>query len=69
MPPEQALELGVEAGLILLHDRDVVASFAGQELCVLALAMHGIGGDHAARRVERLQQRGELGDLVGLAEI
>lgn len=40
---------------------------AGQELGVLALGVQGIGGDHAPGQVQWLQQRGERGDLIGLA--
>jgi len=38
-----------------------------QELGVLALGMQGVRGDHAPGQVQGLQQRGERGDLIGLA--
>jgi hypothetical protein len=34
---------------------------------VLALGMQGVRGDHAARQIQWLQQRRELGDLIGFA--
>jgi hypothetical protein len=40
---------------------------ADQELGMLALGMQRVGGDHAPGQVQGFQQRGELGDLVGLA--
>jgi hypothetical protein len=40
---------------------------AHQELGMLALGVQSISGDHAPGQVQRRQQRGERGDLVGLA--
>ena len=52
----------------MLDGQDVVGVlFGDQELGVLALGMQGVRGDHAPGQVQRLQQRGELGDLIGLA--
>jgi hypothetical protein len=66
--PGQVLDLGVQAGLVLLHDQDVMGALAAdQELGVLALGVQGIGGDHGSGQVQGRQQRAELGDLVGLA--
>jgi len=64
--PGQVLDLGVQAGLVLGHDQDVVRVLvADQELRVLALGVQGVGGDHAPGQVQRLQQRSERGDLIG----
>jgi hypothetical protein len=66
--PGQVLDLGIQAGLVLLHDQDVAGVLAGhQELGVLALSVHRVRGDHAPGQVQRLQQRREPGDLVRLA--
>lgn len=47
--PGQVLDLGVQAGLVLLHDQDVMGALAGdQELGVFALGVQGIGGDHGS---------------------
>jgi hypothetical protein len=68
LPPGQVLELGVQAGLVLLDHQDVMRLLAGdQELGVLALSMQRISGNDDAIQVQLLQQRRELGDLVGLA--
>jgi len=65
--PGQVLELSVQARLVLLHNQDVVGFLRGdQELGVLALGMQGVRSDDAPGQVQWLQQRGELGDLVGL---
>jgi hypothetical protein len=37
-----------------------------QEAGMLALRVQGVGGDHGAGQVERGQQAGEAGNLVGL---
>ena len=67
-PPGQVLDLGVQARLVLLHDQDVVRLlFRDQELGVLALGVQRVGGDDAPGQVQRLEQRREPGDLVGLA--
>jgi len=52
----------------MLDDQDVMRLlFRDQELRVLALGVHRVGGDDAPGQVQRLQQRREPGDLVGLA--
>ena len=52
----------------MLDGQDVVRGlFGDQELGVLALGVHRIGGDYASGQVRQLQQRDEPGDLVGLA--
>jgi len=67
-PPGQVLDLGVQARLVLLHDQDVVRLlFRDKELGVLALGVQRVGGDDAPGQVQRLEQRREPGDLVGLA--
>ena len=54
LPPGQVLELGVQAGLVLLHDQDVVRVLLGdQELGVLTLGVHRVGGDHSPGQVQR----------------
>lgn len=66
-PPGQVLDLGVQARLVL-HDQDVVRLlFRDKELGVLALGVQRVGGDDAPGQVQRLEQRREPGDLVGLA--
>jgi hypothetical protein len=66
-PPGQVLDLGVQARLVLLHDQDVVRLlFRDKELGVLALGVQRAGGDDAPGQVQRLEQRREPGDLVGL---
>lgn len=66
--PGQVLHLGIQAGLVLLHHQDVMGPLAGdKELGVLALGVQGVGSDDAPGQVQRLQQRREPGDLVGLA--
>ncbi len=67
-PPGQVLHLGVQARLVLLHHQDVMGPLAGdKEPGVLAPGAQGIGSDDAPGQVQRLQQRREPGDLVGLA--
>jgi hypothetical protein len=66
--PRQGSELIVEAGLVSLDDQDVGGVLLGdQPFGVLALGVQRVGGDHRAGQVQPLQQRPELGDLVGLA--
>jgi hypothetical protein len=68
LPPGQGFELGVQAGLVVLHGQDVMRLFLGdQEPGVLALGMQRIGGHHPAGQVQRGQQRRERCDLIGLA--
>ncbi|GAA2418848.1 hypothetical protein GCM10010404_91790 [Nonomuraea africana] len=66
--PQQSLELGVQGGLILLDDQQVVGVLLGhQEGGVIALGVQGVGGDDASIQVKVFQQGPEPGDLVGLA--
>ena len=52
----------------MLDDQDVMRLLDGDhELGVLALGVQRIGGDDAPGQLQRLQQRREPGDLVGLA--
>jgi hypothetical protein len=47
-------------------DRDQVmrAALGNQVLCMSALGMHGIRGDHSSGQVDAVQQGGEHRDLV-----
>src|SRR5258708_3221925 len=66
--PGQVLDLGIQAGLVLLHDQDVMSVLVrDQELGVITLGMQRVCGDHAPGQVQVVQQGGELGDLIGLA--
>ena len=66
--PRQLPQLGVQAGLVALHDQDVVRFLAGDQVIgMLALGMQCIGGDDGSGEVQRVQQRREPGDLIGLA--
>ena len=57
LPPGQPLELGVQAGLVLFHDEDVVGVLRGdQELGVRALGVQRVRGDDMPGQVQRLQQ-------------
>jgi hypothetical protein len=68
LPPGQALQLGVQAGLVVLHGQDVVrVLLSDQAFGVLALGVQRVGGDHRPGQVQRLQQRGARCDLVRLA--
>jgi hypothetical protein len=68
VPPGQVLDLGVQAGLVLLDHQDVMGPLAAdKEPGVLALGVQGTGGDDAPCQVQRLEPRREPGDLVGLA--
>jgi hypothetical protein len=52
----------------MLDDQDVIGALAGdQELGVITLGMQCVCGDHAPGQVQVFQQRGEPGDLIGLA--
>jgi len=65
--PRQGGELMVEAGLVGLDDQDVRGVFVGdQPVGMLALGVHGVGGDDPAGQVQAVQQWPEPGDLVGL---
>jgi hypothetical protein len=60
--------LGMQAGLVPLHDQDVMGFLVfDQELRVAVLGVHRVCGDHAPGQVQGIWQRGELGDLIGLA--
>jgi hypothetical protein len=51
--PGQVRDLGVQAGLVLLHDQDVVGLLvADQEPGVLALSVHRVGGDYRPGQVQ-----------------
>jgi hypothetical protein len=64
----RVLTWAYRARLVLLHDQDVVRLlFRDKELGVLALGVQRVGGDDAPGQVQRLEQRREPGDLVGLA--
>jgi hypothetical protein len=52
LTPGQALELLVERGLVGLHQQDVGGVLVGdQPVGVLALGVHGVGGDDGDRQV------------------
>jgi hypothetical protein len=64
--PWQGLELVVQRGLIVLHDQQVGGVLGGgQPVGVRALGVERVGGDHGVGQVQAVQQRPELGDLVG----
>ena len=66
LAPGEAGELVVEGGLVGLDDQQVGGVLVGdQPVGVLALGVHGVGGDHGAGEVHAVQQRLEPGDLVG----
>ena len=68
MPPGQVVELAMRAGLVPFHDQVVARVLAGdQELRVVALGMQGVRGNGVPGQVQWFQQRGERGDLTGLA--
>jgi hypothetical protein len=57
----------VQAGLVGLHGQQVGGAPSGdQPVGVGVLGVHGVGGDDPPGKVQPLQQRPELGDLVGL---
>jgi len=67
LAPGQSLELLVQGGLVGLDDRQVGGVLdAGQPVGVLTLGVEGVGGDDSPGQVQRLQQRLEAGDLVGV---
>jgi hypothetical protein len=58
----------VQRGLVGLDDQDVGGVLAGdQPVGMVALGVHGVGGDDGGGEVQALQQRPEPGDLVGRA--
>ena len=66
--PGQVLELGEQRRLIRLHRQQIVrAALNHQIVSVVALGVQRISGDHCPGQIDQVQQRGELGDLVGLA--
>jgi hypothetical protein len=65
--PRQAGQLAAEAGLVGLDDQQVGGVlFGDQSVGMLALSVHGVGGDDLAGQVQVLQERLEPSDLVGL---
>jgi hypothetical protein len=68
LSPGQAGKLLVQVGLVALDGEDPVRAAFGEVGDVVALAMHGVGGDHRVTQVADLvEQRLEAGDFVGLA--
>jgi hypothetical protein len=65
LPPRQPGQLGVQRGLVGLDDQQVVGAAVDQEAGVVALGVHGVGGDDRTGKVQAGQQRLERGDLVG----
>jgi hypothetical protein len=65
LPPPQPGQLGVQGRLVGLDDQQGVGAAVDQEAGVVALGVHGVGGDDHAGEVQAGQQRLELGDLVG----
>jgi hypothetical protein len=66
--PRQFPQRTVQARLVALDHQDVVRFLAGDEVVgVVALGLQRVCGDHRAGQVQRVEQRRELGDLVGLA--
>jgi len=66
LTPGQDLELVVERGLVAFDDEQVGGVLVGdQPIGVLSLGVERIGSDHGGGEVQALQQRPELGDLVG----
>jgi hypothetical protein len=66
--PGQGGEVMVQAGLVGLHDPQVGGVLlSDQPVGVLALGVERIGSDHGIGELQAVQQRPELGDLVGLA--
>jgi hypothetical protein len=66
LAPRQGGELVVQGGLVALHDQQIGGVLLGdQPVGVLALGVQRVGGDHGADEVQAVQQRLELGDLVG----
>jgi hypothetical protein len=58
----------MQRGLIVLHDQQVGGVLGGdQPVGMLALAVERVGSDHGVGEVQAVQQRPELGDLIGLA--
>jgi hypothetical protein len=64
LPPRQPGELGVQGWLVGPDDQQVVRAAVDQEAGVVALGVHGVGGDHHPGEVQAGQQRLELRDLV-----
>jgi hypothetical protein len=66
--PGQALELPVQAGLVVLHSEQIRRTLGLDEPAgVLALGVQGVGRDHGPGQVQGIEQRREAGVLVGLA--
>jgi hypothetical protein len=64
--PGQGGELVVQGGLVGLDDQQIGGVLVGdQPVGVLALGVHGVGGEDPAGEVQVLQERLEPGDLVG----
>jgi hypothetical protein len=64
--PGHSGELGVQAGLVALDDKQVVRAALVQVGGVAVLGVQGIGGDDGPCDVHPVQQRGEHGNFVGL---
>jgi hypothetical protein len=68
LAPGQGLELLVQRGLVGLHDQQVGGLLDGdQPVGVGVLGVQRVGGDHPPGKVQPVQQRPELSDLVGCA--
>jgi hypothetical protein len=64
--PGQSLELLVERGLVGLDDQQVGGVLLGdQPVSMSVLGVERVGGDDCVGQVQVVQQRPELGDLVG----
>src|SRR4051794_36190270 len=62
--------LALRGALVALHGQHPVRAVGSEGFDVFALGVQGIGGDHDVGQVERgegVEQRGETGDLAGLA--
>jgi hypothetical protein len=66
LAPRQGGELLVQGGLVGLDDQHIGGVLSGdQPVGVLVLGVERIGRDHGGGQVQAVQQRPELGDLVG----
>jgi hypothetical protein len=66
LPPRQPGELGVQGWLVGLDDQQVGGVLLGdQPVSMSVLGVERVGGDDGVGQVQVVQQRPELGDLVG----